>query len=56
MLKNRDTREGRDINLHDLKTTCADRDIKIDHSGTLKELSSPDPRNIERDRTCLFIL
>ena len=56
VLKNRDTREERDINLHDLKTTCADRDIKIHHSGTLKELSLPVTRNIERDRICLFIL
>ena len=36
VLKNRDTREGRDTNLHDLRTMCVDRDTKIDHSGALK--------------------
>ena len=30
--------------------------IETDHSGTLKELSSPNTRNIERNRTYLFIL
>ena len=56
VLKNRDTQEGRDTNLHDLRIMCVDRDTKIDHLRTLKELSSPNTRNIERDWTCLFIL
>ena len=33
VLKNRDTREGRGTNLHDLRAMCVDRDTKI---GTLK--------------------
>ena len=37
--------------MHDLRTTCADRDTKIDHLGILKELSSSKTRNFERDRS-----
>ena len=56
VLKNRDTQEEKDTNMHDLRTACADRDTKIDHLGILKELSSSKTRNFERDRSFSFDL
>ena len=42
--------------MHDLRTTCADRETKADHLGILKELSSSKTRNFERDRSFSFDL
>ena len=40
--------------MHHLRTTCADRNTKIDHLGILKEVSSSKTRNFERDRCFSF--